>query len=382
MSTILYSSATHLSALRPQSPRYARIALQLLAKSAALLAEKVSRPVTVYNSEGLMGTAIMMQYISWSQLDFLEGHQQQQQQQQQFQCDDGSSSLDLSLDPLLRLSSGLKDVFAVALPTLFKSHIESVFLTASLYSPRLVIEWAIGQKGGDPERFVAPFMALWDDPRYNTAAAQIPRAAAAPSQAFQLYSVIFKDSTAPCCYCMKARVTSVTRIVKLLAYVVGKGSSPSEQEQTEPGADAGGCRHVKLQDAAASAALGSDDDPQRLSFLHIARSLSVQLCLLAESRVDAQPPTLAQLQPDIERLFFSFPAFSSACGFFRELLFTRDPRAMIALLHFYHAARVLLTSPGAWWARERSRVFEALILRDLKARGIEGCPWRGGMEGG
>ncbi|KAI0863933.1 hypothetical protein F4860DRAFT_23533 [Xylaria cubensis] len=113
--------------------------------------------------------------------------------------------------------------------------------------------------------------------------------------------------------------------------------------------------------------------PQEVGFEAIAKRLSLLFCLVSMS-ASASPSalqTLTRLELDVERCFFSFPVHYS--GAFRELALQGDPRALIMLCYFYRAARILLTSPRTWWARQRSRVIESLILQDLASRGLDTC---------
>ncbi|KAF3770021.1 hypothetical protein M406DRAFT_354222 [Cryphonectria parasitica EP155] len=122
-------------------------------------------------------------------------------------------------------------------------------------------------------------------------------------------------------------------------------------------------------------------DAQRRAFQFVSRGVSIALCLasLSSAGPDEGPSdALSRLQPDIERYFFSLPIICA--GTFRDLAFRGDARALVVLLHFYRAARVLLTGPQSWWACERSRVLESLILRDLTAKGLEAYAWAPGWE--
>ncbi|KAI1660933.1 hypothetical protein F4813DRAFT_348822, partial [Daldinia decipiens] len=78
-----------------------------------------------------------------------------------------------------------------------------------------------------------------------------------------------------------------------------------------------------------------------------------------------------RLQPDIERCFFTFPVLCSVV--FRELALQHDSRALVIHHYFYQAARILLTSSTSWWARQKSRIIESLVLQDLTSRELQTC---------
>ncbi|KAK4234086.1 hypothetical protein C8A03DRAFT_18950 [Achaetomium macrosporum] len=303
MCTILCLAATHLSTLRPEVPRYPRAALQLLGKSASLFSEKLSSLVNPQNSEAVIAASLLMHYISWSHAEFL----------------DEQGQLDLSRDPLLRLSSGVRGIFSETFPVLRSS--SSVFLSASLYSPRPVIIEAILQHGQDPRRFVDHFMAIWDDPKYRSGQPDTVQETARLSFASPL-----------------------------------------------------GCPYPNTGHAEIATMLPQHaPDPQRMAFERIAERLSLLFCLIFMSVSGGHSPfdSLMQLQPDIERCFFTFPVLYSSV--FRGSALRDDPRALVVLCHFYRAARILLKSATSWWARQRSSIIESMILRDLRSRGLETC---------
>lgn len=359
MCTILCLAATHLSTLRPQLPRYSHVALQLLGKSASLFGEKLSSPVTAQNSEALIATSILMQYISWSHVEFLE-------EQGKFPNHKEHSSLimELSRDPLLQLSSGVRGIIFEAYPILWGSG--SVFLSACLYSPRSAIEEAILQRGEDPNRFVDHFMAIWDDPRYQAPPPEKQEELPRQSSASPRLDVFTDGEMLPGYACLRARLNYVCAAFKTLTH--GACYKPSPQ-----GKGSLGCVHAgRAETEIVSASLEhTNPDPRRIAFERVARRLSLLFCLvsLSASAGQSPPQSLTHLQPDIERCFFTFPVLCGAI--FRDLALQGDSRALVMLCHFYRAARILLTSSTSWWARQRSHLIESLILRELISRGLE-----------
>lgn len=316
MSTILCLAATHLSTLRPELPHYSRAALQLLGKSASLFREKLSSPVTVKNGEALVATSFLMQYISWSHVEFLE-------EQGRLSKHEGRSSLivDLSQDPLFQLSSGVRGVFFEAFPVLWSS--DSVFLSAWLYSARPAIEEAILQHGEDPHRFVDHFMEIWENRRYQSSTPEIQEERSLKSH--------------------KMKVNPVCAAIKILMRSAHDEFSLRESGPT------GSLDFRTTKTEVMSKLPQNNSEPEPMTFKRIAKRLSLFFCLVSISTSNGQSSSqsLINLQPDIERCFFSFPVLFSAI--FDDVALQNDPRALITLCHFYRAARILLTSPTSWW---------------------------------
>ncbi|KAI1164129.1 hypothetical protein F5B18DRAFT_617087 [Nemania serpens] len=315
MYAILCLGATHLCTLRPQASRYSDAAVQLLGKSTSLFSEKLSRPVTARNSEALMAVSILMHYISWSHVELVE-----KQEYLSYHKSSDILTTHLSNDPLLQLSFGVRGILYESFRHLSGS--DSVFLETGLYSPRYAIEEAIIQQGDDPWRFVSHFMEILDNHRYQLLISHDHRDD----------PPLRKNRPLTCPYANQCNDETA--------------STPQQRPR----------------------------DPERLDFEDIAKRLSLLFCLVSMSASihnQSASQTLTLLQPDVERLFFSFPIHYSKT--FREPALRGDARALILLCHFYRAARILLTSPGTWWARQRSRVVESRILQDLTSRGLESC---------
>ncbi|KAI0423411.1 hypothetical protein F5Y09DRAFT_327436 [Xylaria sp. FL1042] len=319
MCPILCLAAIHLSILRPQSPRYSNVAVQLLGKSAVLFSEKLSCPITAQNSEALIAASILVHYISWSHVGFAE-----KREGLHYDRCHSPLTVHLSQDPLLQLSFGVQGILHEAFHVLSGS--DSVFLTVGRYSPVYAIEEAILQHGEDPWRYVDHFMAISDNSRSQPPVnnnRNDPRSHKSESISY---------------LCPRAKRCN-TYTVPVLSQ-----NSPNLQE---------------------------------VAFEAIAKRLSLLYCLtsIPSNSGSSSPQILTRLQPEIERCFFSFPIHYSRT--FRGLALQGDPRALIMLYHFYRAARILLTGPGTWWARQRSRVIECLILEDLTSRGLERLVFNG-----
>ncbi len=356
MCTLLCLAATHLSFLRPSASQYSRTALQLLTQSVRLFRESLSDPITPQNCDALIGTSVLMQFLAWSNLDFLspEGHNHNNNsssdtnhhnhghaQDDPRPSASASRGLDMSRDQLFLLSPGVRTLFFAAMPVMLNEGSGSAFLSVVVHRPRLRIEEAVrrmetmrgaGATGagagadGDPEedrleQLVARFNSLWDDPRYaghdGDGGGLVPREGLESEAAGQHHH--HHGSTCNLTWSLTAAKESFGYVARSVALVTLLCS--------------------------AVAAAGCDDAS----------------ALLQEGN----------LQEDLVRYFFTFPVFAS--GPFLDMARSGDARALVVLLHFYRAARVLLTADACWWARERSRVLEGLILQELEGRGLGGC---------
>ncbi len=349
MCTLLCLAATHLSFLRPSAFQYSRTALQLLTQSVRLLRESLSDPITPQNCDTLIGTSVLMQFLAWSNLDFLssDGDKNNNENRDHGPAHDDPNpnptvtrGLDMSRDQLFLLSPGVRTLFFTAMPVMLSEGSGSAFLSVVVHRPRWRIEEAVrrvegmrdggaaGTCGEDPEqedrleRLAARFTSLWDDPRY--AARDVGGGGLVPGGEVEL-------------------------------------ESAGEQQDHHHGST---CHPTwSLTDA-------------KEMFGYIARSVALVtlLCSAVAAAGCGEASALLQegtLQEDLVRYFFTFPVFAS--GPFLDMARSGDARALVVLLHFYRAARVLLTADSCWWARERSRVMEGLILQELEGRGLGGC---------
>ncbi|QGA20293.1 hypothetical protein EYB26_007995 [Talaromyces marneffei] len=149
MSAILCVGAMHLATLCPQSSKYAHASMQLIVKTVQLFRRNLSRPFTRDHCEALIGAALLISYISWSDLGFLD--------------DDGDDerALRLEQEQLFLMSPGIVRVWFQAMPIFIDEG--SVFVQLTRRDPRTNIEKTLVSRGEDPTRFVEPFMRMWDD---------------------------------------------------------------------------------------------------------------------------------------------------------------------------------------------------------------------------
>lgn len=369
MFALLCLSATHLAATNKNPSRYSQCALQLWTKSASLLRDKLSRPIDMTSVEKLIGASILMQYIAWSHVEFLDEHQNYPR------GDIPSSCINITHDPLFNLSSGVKDLYFEAFPALWES--QSVFLSTALYNPRLKIEEAIEHRGLDPGAYVTFFTGIWEDPRFHVTAPSVLDQHARPpstpssssSSSLDRFEDFINSGQAHGSQPVQERLLSIVGIFRILSGCMSQDSPPQLQE------DPDGTTSPVYPVSPSSIFQQDLSDAQRTAFHFVSRGVSIAMCLAFIS--SARTPTancgtatvLTHLQSDIERYLFSFPTICT--GTFRDLVLQGDPRALVVLLHFYHSTQILLGGDQGWWARDRCRVMQSLIWKHLNAKGLD-----------
>uniref|UniRef100_A0A0D2Y6C0 Zn(2)-C6 fungal-type domain-containing protein n=1 Tax=Fusarium oxysporum (strain Fo5176) TaxID=660025 RepID=A0A0D2Y6C0_FUSOF len=334
MSAILCTSAMHFSSLCPHEPKYRDASGHLMAKTVQLFRKNLSRPFNKQNCEALMGTALLVNYISWFDLDFLHGQ----------------TKLDLSKDQLFFLTPGIIELWFRSMPIFIDQG--SIFADVARHSPRFHIEQALVSWGHDPERFVGLLMDIWDDPRYQGESG--PLKSDEPTSCAwrlllgmenQIPHTSPKSPPAEESCEEDTHNQSLTHLKEVITDVTDKFTSP-----THP---------------AASMVLSSQSD--RSVFETLLHRISPLLCcaLLAAGPIRCD---MTSISADIEELFFGVPVLCSgpiACW-----ISDGDSRILVLLCHFYRAAQILLSKERNWWGYTRSCVMERLILDELKSRGL------------
>lgn len=357
MNAILSVAAKHLSILRPLDPRYAEAAMVMLNKSIEAYRENLSTPITSDNCDAMLGTSILINYIAWNDLGFLEG--------QNILTNPAAGGLDLSGDQLFLLSSGVRQLFFNSFPV-FRD-IGSVFTTIARYHPCDHLEEEAERRGTNWREICSQLNEIFDDPRYGETCTQ--ESTHRPS------SPTTMDRTSREWYCDN---------------VSGWSLAPPHVNRSALGMSAFHAdylKHIVETDGnpALAIELAEQGITARVIYRRIAQRLSVLLSLIPcvegqedsvqlqddEKSVDGTvPASLSEARMrDAERYFFAFPMVL-CFGPFLPLILEGDSRALVLLYHTYRAARCLLTSERAWWAGERAVVMEKLILHELEARGL------------
>lgn len=184
MSAILCVAAMHLSILCPQNPKYSHASMQLMGNTFQLFRQNLSRPLTKDNCEILMGAALLVNYMSWFDIGFMDGDR----------AADSAANSYLAQDQLFLLSPGIIQLWFQAIPIFIDERSE--FAQIIYKDPREKIEKTLRKRGEDPARFVAPFMAIWDNPRYQYGGCTT--ASAYGSTSYAWYLLLGLDMELPC----------------------------------------------------------------------------------------------------------------------------------------------------------------------------------------
>lgn len=361
MSAILCIATMHLTALRPHVPKYAQMAMRMMTKSLGLFRRSLSEPFTKSNCDALLGTAILVTYMSWCDLGFLSE-----------QHAEGLPRLDLSQDYLLLLSPGVVEVWMQAMPILINNR--SVFISMIHQHPRLNIEAAVTKRGHDPARFTEQFMTIWDDPRYQTTG--LPDAMEKDKQLFRmpmprawhllagLEAQFSPDHFDPSIMSHPEKDQCQLLVEALQQTVAAVDSSR---------AGMAGCPFAAASatDSMSTGALVTSNTHQvdKKAFREIVRKLSPLLSCITPPSVLLNPP--ASLEADMERLIYALPIL--CCGPNAKLAMKGDSRALVVLFHLYHVASVLLNKERGWWAGARGGKLKDAIREELKSRGLGVC---------
>ncbi|KAF4333109.1 hypothetical protein FBEOM_13091 [Fusarium beomiforme] len=333
MSAILCTSAMHLSTLCPQQPKYKEASEHLMVKTVQLFRKNLSRPLNKQNCEALMGTALLVNYISWFDLDFLHGQ----------------NKLDLAKDQLFFLTPGIVELWFRTMPIFIDQG--SLFTGVAKHSPRFNIEQALVSWGQDPEHFVGSFMSIWDDPRYGRES-----------------SPVVNDDPTSCAW----------RLLLGMEMEIPH-PSPKSPPETPCHEDADNDTLTHLKDVitdvtnrfsppdspVASVILSQSD---RSVFENLVNRVSPLLCC-ASLVASSMPFDVTSIMADIEELFYGFPIICS--GPIARWIRDGESRILVFLCNFYRAAQILLSKKRGWWAYTRSCAMERLILDELHFRGLE-----------
>jgi hypothetical protein len=318
-----------------------------MVKTVQLFRKNLSRPLTKDNCEALMGTALLINYISWFDLGFLRSER----------TAEFVAKLDFSQDQLFLLSPGIVQLWFQAMPIFIDEG--SVFAEIIHEHPRLNIEETLSRRGEDPARFVEPFMKIWDDQSYQAwgCTADETAACAPTSYAWHLLSGLetelscrdFSPYEAVLMLEVQDEKKKLVRLKNAVTKVTTHYTSVSQLDTL----------------------VTPSSQLTRSSFENIARRISPLSCC-ASLKSTSNTATYCNIMPreaDIQQLFYGFPIL--CCGPFSGLIIKGDSRALFFLFHFYRAARILLPVKRCWWACTRSSIMESFISKELLSRGLD-----------
>lgn len=324
MTAILAVSARHLNILTPASPRYSNAALLLLSKSCSQFRADLDKAITVENRDARLGTAILLHYLCWCNVDA------------------PGPAADLSRDQLFLLSEGVRHV-----------RLLSWQLAASQNSifGRLVKEKRCGAlramldgKGLDYRILRGRIMELYDDPQFGAGIPTPPPEEPGPGQGEgegmhgpgrdRAAEHPFNTVAAVPDPCPQA--CSDSHILSLLAMQIPHTGRPTPAER---------------------------ELYARLAFEIAADRLAV--LLHAERMYEGVEPE-PDVREELERAVLSFPlvCYRPFC----DLVAAGDSRALAVLYLLYRCAGAFLG--GSWWAARRAAVMEEALRDELGRRGL------------
>ncbi|KAF9872701.1 C6 transcription factor [Colletotrichum karsti] len=148
MTAMLATSARHLSILQPENAVYSEAAMALLSRACASFSAALDAQDGGEKHDALFFTAMLIHYLTWCNLDFLESQTEE----------DDSQGPDLRRDQLFLLSSGVR-VF------LHKTRAQgpsSIFANMSSISQCSALENIVEAQGMDSDAIVQAFMERYD----------------------------------------------------------------------------------------------------------------------------------------------------------------------------------------------------------------------------
>lgn len=381
MNAMLSLAATHLTMLCPNNERYNCAAMSFLTKSIQDFRTNLSAPITLENCDPLMGTAILIHYLSWCNLEFLEI-----QPGLEDDCSPEIAHLDLAKDQMFLLSPGVRQIFFVSWP--FFQRKNSVFVEIALLKPCNSLEDSLEPQNINFQINAHGFTDIFDDPVYSgnpraplpAAPPATPSSSSPPPEFCPSRAEIFQLLTMPTTLTPDTDVQSsvhptwdlnlVRDEQQEMSIYPSLSPSPLPRPLTPQAADL-------AETLSPPSVHGDREAVLRAAYDRMVARLSVVLCFMPDAHF---PSTANLLSPtpvpmpqkaDLEKYILSFPLL--CFGPFLELILAGDSRALVVLYHFYRAARVLLPTWESWWCGRRASVMETLIRSELEARGLDAC---------
>ncbi|OCK87144.1 uncharacterized protein K441DRAFT_623504 [Cenococcum geophilum 1.58] len=340
MHAILLVSATHLSYLNPVNIINYRASVQHLSKTLHLFRHALSQPVTSHNADALMATAVLLYHHAWANIELIQSSSSGES--------DSDVPLDLSMDPIFTLSSGLRGVFLSAWKYLSNPS-SSVFAASTLYRPRYSITRAANKSSKMPEVFVTLLE------RYFNRIQDPLGTSVSPTEGFSKRSLIETIIHTP------DLVTEKSWLSILNQYQLINEATDDDKAVFKAYMDA----------ASRLAPLLSLCRPQQQPcwFTEPIEGTVMEFgkAYLSTQGASIHATTHDLLLPDIARYIFSFPV--RALPTFTSLARKNDSRAYMVLLYFYRGVRSLLPKQAYWWSRPRADYMEKAIHNTLEARG-------------
>ena len=278
-----------------------------LSNTLHLYRHALSHPVTSSNADALMSTAMLLSHHAWADISWIcvssetiyEGVSLAPNVPALDKC------LDFSLDPLLALAPGLREIFMVSW-TLVTAN-RSIFTSDAYYKSRYSMFHAAHQTDNDPKKFEDFLMTRWSSNK--------------PPQDFGSHL----SSTQP-------------PIDEMLM----KAKDENDDDGKEASLDA-----------------------YRNASYHLSPLLSLSRYYSWTTRPysSSDREILQAVIPDASRQIFSFHVLAN--NIMVSMIQRHDKAALLLLLLFYRSARILLPTQMWWWCHARATKMEALLEQML-----------------
>lgn len=351
---MLSLAAAHLTYLVPDEPRYQHAKDYLFGRALRDYREALSAPITADNCDPLLGGAVLVHYLLWCDLNFMDG-----------QVGGGSSSapLDLSADRLYWLSTGQRQIFFMSWP-LFQRP-ESIFMRVGILQPCMALSDEVDARGLNWRRLARPFMDLYDDPRYHggrgdvetvrpgtadTTASSPMLSPLSPSASSRACSVPLEEIDETFAY----RSTDMLKVLILW----------ESYKEGEDFVKAGGVRNETLT---------------RRAYRRLADRLAIAMAYVEDGGFERTCAATERggrhgtmfRREHVMRYVLTFPML--CFGPLLSLISAGDSRALVLLYHVYHVVDVMLQGGEYWWCQRRTKIMLKAIREELDARGLSVC---------
>ncbi|KAK1835080.1 sterol uptake control protein 2 [Podospora conica] len=352
VNAMLSLAAAHLTYLVPDEPRYQHAKDYLFGRALRDYREALSAPITADNCDPLLGGAVLVHYLLWYNLNFMDG-----------QAEGSSQPLDLSGDRLYWLSTGQRQIFFMSWP-LFQST-NSIFMRVGILQPCMSLSDEVDARGLNWRRLSRPFMDLYDDPRFQGGRGETLRPGTSASADTASSPMMSSPAMSPissraCSVPVEEDETFAYRSTDMLKVLILWES----YKEGEDFVKAGGVRNEMLT---------------RRAFRRLADRLAIAMAYVEDGGFERQCPATDKggrhgsmfRREHVMRYVLTFPML--CFGPLLSLISSGDSRALVLLYHVYHVVDTMLQSDEYWWCRKRVTIMLKAIKDELDARGLRIC---------
>ncbi|KAH8883478.1 hypothetical protein GQ53DRAFT_429575 [Thozetella sp. PMI_491] len=355
LNAMLALASQHLAFLQPEDPRFANAFMGFLQRSLVEYRDTLSATITERNCDALFGTSLLIHFLSWSNIDFLDSQ-------------GPDDPLDLSDDRPFVLSRGIRDVHSAAWPLVNRPG--GIWSSAPILRPCNALEEVAEIHGLRWRGIRRILMAAYDNPRYR----------GGRWDTTSPYSPGSASSSSPGEMALETQSPPTSR-----ANVSRPRASPVRFEHTVAQFMSFRFDILRINDIAKTTPFwlvpttleGADEQEiTRAAFERTATRVSIMVAYVEEGRpLQSYPRTMWRPNHngmlDYRDVIATLNSLSIATfGPLVPLILNSDSRALLLLYHLYRATNFLLEGSAAWWVLKRTSVMEARLQNELAARGI------------